>query len=115
MGVDDTVQVRCSRCKSKFRDKARRVRSGYSRQCPACECIVFFEEGSPNKDVHEALREAEQVRKALRAEEAEKIASRTVAAAEQTDEDPDQAPAISRGRVDRRSFSAGRSYDRRSR
>ena len=115
MGVDDTVQVRCTRCKSKFRDKARRVRSGYSRQCPACECLVFFEEGSPNKDIQEALREAERVRKALRDEEAEKIASRSAASAEQADDDVDQAPVFSRGRPDRRSVPAGRApYGRRS-
>jgi hypothetical protein len=108
MGVDDTIQVRCTRCKSKFRDKARRVRSGYNRQCPACECLVFFEEGTPNKDIQEALREAERVRKALRAEEAEKIASRPVASAEQADDGIDQPPAMPRGRPDRRLSVAAR-------
>jgi len=105
MGIDDTVQVRCSRCKSKFRDKARRVRDGYSRQCPSCECIMFFLDGSPNKDIHEALREAERVRKALREEEFEKIAS-PATSPEETDE-TDQAPAVSR-RIERRSGSSGR-------
>ncbi len=106
MGTDDTVQIRCPRCKSKFRDKARRVLSGYSRQCPACECMVFFEDGSPNKDIHEALREAERVRKALRDEEVEKIATPSADAAEPTD-GTDTVPSISR-RIDRRSPSAGR-------
>ena len=107
MGIDDTIQVRCSRCKSNFRDKARRIRDGYSRQCPSCECMVFFLDGSSNKDIHEALREAERVRKTLREEEAEKIVSRTAAVAEQTD-DPDTAPAVTWRRVDRRSRSTGR-------
>lgn len=108
MGTDDAVQIRCSKCKSKFRDKARRLLSGYSRQCPSCECMIFFEDGSPNKDVHEALREAARMRKALRQEEAEKIVSRSVVPAEQTDDGTDEAPAISRRRIDRRSFSTGR-------
>jgi hypothetical protein len=107
MGTDDTVQIRCSRCKSKFRDKARRVRSGYSRQCPDCECMVFFEDGSPNKDIHAALRESERVRKALREEEFEKIASRA-AAADETD-GADTGRAISRRQIGRRSHSPGRS------
>jgi hypothetical protein len=109
MGTEDTVQICCSRCKSKFRDKARRVLGGYSRQCPSCECMVFFEDGSPNKNIHDALREAARVRKALRQEEAEKIVSRSVAPAAQTDDGTDQPPVMSRRRLDRRSFSAGRS------
>ncbi len=96
MGTDDTVLIRCSRCKSKFRDKARRVRSGYSRQCPGCECVVFFEDGSPNRDIHDALREAERVRKTLREEESEKIASRAESA-EKTDSGDRVSPFARRG------------------
>src|SRR5437016_2899744 len=108
MGIDDTIQIRCSKCKSKFRDKARRVLSGYSRQCPSCECMVFFEDGSPDKNIQDALREAARVRKVLRQEETEKIASRSVVPAERTDDGTDQPPVISRRSIDRRSFSAGR-------
>ena len=107
MGIDDTIQVRCSGCKTKFRDKARRVKDGYSRQCPACERMVFFLDESSNKDIQEALRDAVRVRKALRDEEAEKIATRAVAPAEQTN-DADPPPATTWRRVDRRSRSAGR-------
>jgi hypothetical protein len=74
--MDDSVQIRCHRCKGTFRDKARRVQSGYSRQCPSCETILFFEEGSIDKNVQRTLREAKRVRKALREEEFEKIASK---------------------------------------
>jgi hypothetical protein len=70
--------------------------------------MIFFEDGSPNKNIHEALREAARVRKALRQEEAEKNNSRSVAPADQTDDGTDQPPVISRRRLDRRSFSAGR-------
>ena len=77
--------------------------------------MVFFEDGSPNKDIQQALREAAQVRKALRQEGAEKIASRAVMPAEQTDDGTDQTPVISRRHIDRRSFSTGRQdRDRRS-
>ena len=72
--MDDTVQLRCHRCKSVFRDKARRVQSGYSRQCVTCETIMFFEDGSIDKNVQRTLRDAKRVRKALREHEAEKIA-----------------------------------------
>ena len=74
--MDDTVQLRCHRCKATFRDKARRVQSGYSRQCVACETIMFFEESSIDKDVQRALREAKRLRKALHEEELVKATSK---------------------------------------
>jgi hypothetical protein len=113
MRAEETIQIRCSKCKSKFRDKARRVRSGYSRQCPACECMLFFEDGSPNKDVHEALREAQRVRKILRDEETGKAARparRAEPSEDPTAEQPDgePAPSIARRQIDRRAPSSGR-------
>ena len=74
--MDDTVQIRCHRCKGTFRDKARRVQSGYSSQCVSCETIMFFEDGSIDKNVQRTLREAKRVRQALREEELVKIASK---------------------------------------
>jgi predicted nucleic acid-binding Zn-ribbon protein len=94
MQVDDTVQIRCSRCKTKFRDKARRVLQGYSRQCPSCECMIFFEEATPNKDVRQALLDAERVRRAVRAAEDEKVAAAAMTgrASEETDEEAAALP-----------------------
>jgi hypothetical protein len=68
--------------------------------------MIFFEDGSPNKDVHESLREAQRVRKALREEEIEKAASRATRV-EQPD-GADTGPSISRRQIDRRASSAGR-------
>jgi len=67
--MDDSVQVCCTRCKNVFRDRARRVQSGYSRQCPCCEVVLFFEETSPDKNIKRALSAARGVRKVLREEE----------------------------------------------
>jgi NAD-dependent SIR2 family protein deacetylase len=64
--MDDSVQVCCTRCKNVFRDRARRVQSGYSRQCPCCEVVLFFEETSPDKNIKRALNSARSVRKVLR-------------------------------------------------
>lgn len=68
--MDDSVQVCCSRCKNVFRERARRMQSGFSRQCPCCEVVLFFEESSPDKNVQRALTLARGVRKLLREEEA---------------------------------------------
>jgi hypothetical protein len=71
--------------------------------------MVFFEDGSPNKDIHEALREAERVRKRLKEEEIEYVANRAAAASvEQADDADPAAPSISRRRIERRSLSVGR-------
>jgi hypothetical protein len=39
--MDDSVQIKCNRCKNVFRDRARRLQNGYSRQCPGCEVVLF--------------------------------------------------------------------------
>ena len=67
--MDDSVQVCCTRCRNVFRDRARRIQSGYSRQCPACEVVLFFEETSPDKNITRALTTARGLRKMLRESE----------------------------------------------
>ncbi|WP_291859713.1 hypothetical protein [Bradyrhizobium sp.] len=67
--MDDTVQICCTRCRNVFRDRARRVQSGYSRQCPGCEVVLFFDDTSPDKNIKRALSSARDVRKVLRQQE----------------------------------------------
>ena len=74
--MEDTVQVRCTRCKSSFRDKARRLQPGYSRQCPGCESVLFFEDGSFDKNVQRALNDAERLRRSLRQDAESKMPQR---------------------------------------
>ena len=69
--MEDSVQIRCTKCKASFRDRARRVQSGYSRQCPNCEVLIFFEEGAIDRNVQRALIDAKRLRSALRAAEQE--------------------------------------------
>ncbi|MDO9297205.1 hypothetical protein [Bradyrhizobium sp.] len=68
--MDDSVQVCCTRCRNVFRDRARRVQAGYSRQCPCCEVVLFFEETSLDKNITRALTSARGLRKVLREMEA---------------------------------------------
>ncbi len=63
---DDSVQVRCRRCKGVFRERARRLQNGYSRQCPTCEVVLFFDEHSQEQTIRNAMRTARQIRAALR-------------------------------------------------
>jgi hypothetical protein len=69
--MDDSVQVKCTRCRSAFRERARRLQNGYSRQCVTCEVVLFFDEDSPDANIKSAMRMARRVRKELREAEAE--------------------------------------------
>jgi DNA-directed RNA polymerase subunit RPC12/RpoP len=64
--MDDSVQTKCTKCKSAFRERARRLQNGYSRQCPNCEVVLFFDEDSPDVNIKRAMRMARRVRKELR-------------------------------------------------
>jgi hypothetical protein len=63
--MDDTVQIKC-RCKNAFRERARRLQNGYTRQCPSCEILLFFDEDSQDPNIKKAMRTARRVRKELR-------------------------------------------------
>ena len=60
------IQIQCMRCKTVFRDRAGRMRDGYSRQCPSCEVVLFFAEDSPNPQVKLAMKRARRARKEQR-------------------------------------------------
>ena len=66
---DDTVQVHCKRCRSNFRDRAQRLQPGYSRQCPCCEVVIFFEDDSNDRYIKIAMRNARRLRSDLRESE----------------------------------------------
>lgn len=68
--MDDSVQIKCNRCKGVFRDRARRLQNGYSRQCPSCEVMLFFDEDSQQPNIKRAMRTARHLRKQMRELEA---------------------------------------------
>lgn len=74
--MDDTIVIKCPRCASRMRDRARRIVSGYTKQCTQCEGIIFFEESSPRQEVQDALRAAERMRRELSRAEESKLVNR---------------------------------------
>ena len=74
--MDDSIQLRCSRCNSSFRDRARRVQNGYSRECPGCNALMFFESESHDQYIKRALKAAHKLRRLLAAAEGEKSSSK---------------------------------------
>jgi predicted nucleic acid-binding Zn-ribbon protein len=63
--MDDSVKVKCTRCGATFRDRAARLRDGYSRECPNCNVLMFFDGESPDANVRKALAEARRIRNLL--------------------------------------------------
>jgi predicted nucleic acid-binding Zn-ribbon protein len=61
--MDDSIQIRCPRCNSSFRDRARRIRSGYTRECPSCNVLIFFESEAPDERIKRALKAAHKMRR----------------------------------------------------
>jgi DNA-directed RNA polymerase subunit RPC12/RpoP len=70
--VDDSIQIRCSRCNANFRDRARRIQNGYARECPNCNVLIFFEGESHDDHIKRALKAAHKMRRALAAAAGEK-------------------------------------------
>ena len=66
--MDDSIQIRCSRCNARFRDRARRIQNGYARECPNCNVLIFFESESHDEHIKQALKAAHKLRRALAAE-----------------------------------------------
>jgi DNA-directed RNA polymerase subunit RPC12/RpoP len=74
--MDDSIQIRCSRCNANFRDRARRIQNGYARECPNCNVLIFFEGESHDQHIKRALKAAHKMRRALTAAEGEKPAAK---------------------------------------
>jgi predicted nucleic acid-binding Zn-ribbon protein len=74
--MDDSIQIRCSRCDAVFRDRARRIQNGYARECPGCNALIFFESESHDENIKRALKAAHKLRRALAAEESAKPSPR---------------------------------------
>jgi predicted nucleic acid-binding Zn-ribbon protein len=74
--MTDSVQIRCTRCKGAFRDRARRLQNGFSRQCPTCEVVLFFDEDSQDANIRRAMKTARRLRALLREAEAEGMTRR---------------------------------------
>ncbi len=61
----EKIMVGCSRCKTRFREKAARVREGYQSQCPNCGKFISFSGEADDPFVRRALTEARRIRNAL--------------------------------------------------
>lgn len=70
--MEENVQVRCPRCKSVFRERARRLQDGFSRQCVSCESVLFFNDASQDPHIKRAMKDARELRRRLNEVEQER-------------------------------------------
>jgi DNA-directed RNA polymerase subunit RPC12/RpoP len=82
--MDDSIQIRCSKCHARFRDRARRIQNGYARECPNCNVLIFFEGESHDEHIKGALKAAHKLRRALAAAAGEKPAAQQAPAYHRT-------------------------------
>ena len=73
--MDDSIQIKCPRCKARFRERARRSTNGF-RQCPGCEKVLFFDEDSAISELKKPMIEAKRLRRLLALDVAETSAKR---------------------------------------
>jgi hypothetical protein len=52
-----------------------RLQSGYSRQCPSCEVVIFFDESSGDDNIRRVMAAARRLRTMLRETESTKASS----------------------------------------
>ena len=71
--MDETIQVTCPNCRARFREKARKLTDGFSRQCPTCDSVIFFNEESPKLQINTAMKAASAMRRRLKLEAAERL------------------------------------------
>lgn len=60
--MNDKVKVSCTRCKTRFSERASRVREGYQGQCPACGCFINFTAEAMDPSIRRAMSEARRIR-----------------------------------------------------
>jgi predicted nucleic acid-binding Zn-ribbon protein len=75
--TEDRVPVRCTRCRSIFRERANRLEDGFSRQCPTCETVLSFNDHSSDQNIKRAMRDARELRRKLRDAENERYNAST--------------------------------------
>jgi hypothetical protein len=82
--MDDSISSHCSKCRSNFRERARRALPGYSKECPSCAVVIFFEEHISDSHVENAMLAARSLRRALKELEGVKLAARSASTYDRT-------------------------------
>ncbi len=61
--MSDLIRVPCPTCGGTMKEKARKIRGGFSMPCTHCATAIVFESESNNSAIRQALSQARRIRR----------------------------------------------------
>jgi endogenous inhibitor of DNA gyrase (YacG/DUF329 family) len=61
--MSDFIKVQCPKCGGLTKEKARKIRGGYSMKCTHCAEAIIFESESNDSSIRQALSHARRLRR----------------------------------------------------
>jgi DNA-directed RNA polymerase subunit M/transcription elongation factor TFIIS len=61
--MSDSIRVQCPKCGGTMKEKAKKIRGGYSMSCTHCSGAIVFESESNNSAIRQALSQARRWRR----------------------------------------------------
>jgi hypothetical protein len=61
--MSDSIRVQCPKCGGTMKEKAKKIRGGYSMPCTHCSTAIIFESESNNTAIRQALSQARRLRR----------------------------------------------------
>lgn len=61
--MPDLIRVQCPKCGGTMKEKATKIRGGYSVPCAHCAIPIVFESESDNSAIRQALSQARRLRR----------------------------------------------------
>jgi DNA-directed RNA polymerase subunit M/transcription elongation factor TFIIS len=61
--MSELIRVQCPKCGAFMKEKARKIRGGYSMKCTHCTATIAFENESNDSSIRQALSLARRLRR----------------------------------------------------
>ena len=61
--MSELIRVQCPKCGGTMKEKARKIRGGFSIPCTHCSTAIVFESGSNDSAIRQALSQARRLRR----------------------------------------------------
>jgi endogenous inhibitor of DNA gyrase (YacG/DUF329 family) len=61
--MSELIRVQCPKCGGTMKEKAKKIRGGYSMPCAHCSAAIVFESESNNGAIRQALSLARRLRR----------------------------------------------------
>jgi endogenous inhibitor of DNA gyrase (YacG/DUF329 family) len=61
--MSELIRVQCPKCGGTMKEKAKKIRGGYSMPCAHCSAAIVFENESNNSAIRQALSQARRLRR----------------------------------------------------